>query len=153
MSVLEKKRFCPIIDSKSIPPTFKRLNVNAIRDFPPNCGPFVRKNDGSREIYPSTTKRGKCGPSFPQKKSGSYTQCPADAEIKSCSNEAMNVVDSAEPLSVFVPSNFDKQDDLAVHPKEAGDSSHLNTSCPPSNGNQMKEENLMYEESTQQHQL
>ncbi|XP_055828923.1 histone-lysine N-methyltransferase, H3 lysine-9 specific SUVH5-like [Solanum dulcamara] len=150
-----------------IPSNTKRVKVDATRSFPENCGPFVLQNNGTTGIhpeFPSTTKPvnvdamrnfpENCGPCVLQEKNGSDTQCSADTEIKSCSEVAM--IESAEPLSVFVPSNFEaKRDDLAAtgaHPKEAGDSSHLNTSCQPTNGNQplkMKEENLMYDESTQ----
>ncbi|KAH0702430.1 hypothetical protein KY285_016708 [Solanum tuberosum] len=153
--MLEKKKLHQMVDTKS-PSTFKRVKVDATRNFPENCGSFVCQNNGSKEIYPefpSNTKRVKvdstrsfpenCGPCVPKKKNGSDTQCSVDSEIKSCSEVDMNVVESAEPLSAFVPV-------------EAGDSSHQNTSCQPTNGNQplkMKEENLMYDESTQHHEV
>ncbi|KAK4363508.1 hypothetical protein RND71_018749 [Anisodus tanguticus] len=185
------------VDTRS-PPTFKRRKVDTTRNFPENCGPFVRQKDGSRiqsyanaEIYPefpSTPKHVKvdatrnfpenCGPCVPQKRNGSGTQCSTDVEIKRCSEVAMNVIESAEPLSVFVPSNLngkpknlpmvhslidateweveakDMKINLPPIPKEVGYSSHLNTSCQPTNGNQplkMKQENHMHDESTQQH--
>jgi len=82
--------------------------------------------------FPSNTKRVKvdsrrsflenCGPCVPQKRNGSDTQGSVDAESKSC----------------FEASG--------ARPKETGGSSHLNTSCRPTNGNQplkLQEENLM----------
>ncbi|TMW80786.1 hypothetical protein EJD97_015123, partial [Solanum chilense] len=77
------------------------LKIDATRNFPENCGPFVCQNNGSRKIYPefpSNTKHVKvdsrrsfpenCGP---QKRDGSDTQCSVDADNKSCSE-----VESAE---------------------------------------------------------
>nr|XP_010318182.1 histone-lysine N-methyltransferase, H3 lysine-9 specific SUVH6-like [Solanum lycopersicum] len=147
--MLGKKKLHQMVDTKS-PSTFKRVKVDATRNFPENCGSFVYQNNGSKDIYPefrSNSKRVKvnstrsfpknCGPCVPEKKKGSDTPCSVDSEIKSCSDVDMNVVESAEPLSVFEP-----EDDLAatvVCPKEAGDSSHQNTSCQPANGNQQHE--------------
>ncbi|XP_060181482.1 histone-lysine N-methyltransferase, H3 lysine-9 specific SUVH5-like isoform X2 [Lycium barbarum] len=176
------KRVYQSVDTRS-PSTFKHLKVDTTRTFPENCGPFVREKSRSRiPIYPefpSTTKRvkvdsmrnfpEKCGPCVPQKKIGSGTQCSVDAEIKSCSEVAMNVIESAEPISVFVPTEWEaeekdmqidfppilgqakKNDFVAtgVPPEEVGNSSHVKTSCQPTNGNQKK--NLMQDESTQQH--
>ncbi|KAG5615510.1 hypothetical protein H5410_015334 [Solanum commersonii] len=182
--VLGKNKLHHMADTKS-PSIFKRLKrdlpgisfhtkpvkVETTRSFPENCGPFVCENNGTREIYPefpSTTKPVKvdatrnflenCGPCVPQKWSGSDTQCSVDAEGKSCSEVAMNVVESTEPISLFVPSNFEAKDMAATgaRPKEAGGSSHLNTSSTPTNGNQplkLKEENLMHNESTQQNEV
>ncbi|XP_049396212.1 histone-lysine N-methyltransferase, H3 lysine-9 specific SUVH6-like [Solanum stenotomum] len=164
--MLGKKKLHQMVDTKS-PSTFKRLKVDATRNFPENCGPFVHENYGTREIYPefpSATKLVKvnatrnfpenCGPCVLQKKNRRDTQCSANAEIESCSEVEMNVVELGDPLSVFVPK--DMQFDLAAAgacEKEGGDSSHLNTSCQPTtNGNhvlQTKEENLMYDDSTQ----
>ncbi|WMV19245.1 hypothetical protein MTR67_012630 [Solanum verrucosum] len=153
------------------PSTTKPVKVETTRSFPENCGLFVCENNGTSEIYPeftSTTKPVKdnatrnfpenCGPCVPQKWSGSDTQCSVDAEGKSCSEVAMNVVESTEPISLFVPSNFEAKDMAATgaRPKEAGGSSHLNTSSTPTNGNQplkLKEENLMHNESTQQNEV
>ncbi|KAH0761654.1 hypothetical protein KY290_017727 [Solanum tuberosum] len=164
--MLGKKKLHQMVDTKS-PSTFKRLKVDATRNFPENCGPFVHENYGTREIYPefpSATKLVKvnatrnfpenCGPCVLQKKNERDTQCSANAEIESCSEVEMNVVELGDPLSVFVPK--DMQFDLAAAgacEKEGGDSSHLNTSCQPTtNGNHVlktKEENLMYDDSTQ----
>ncbi|PHU22380.1 hypothetical protein BC332_07487 [Capsicum chinense] len=171
------KRLNQSVDTKSTS-TFKSLKVDSTRNFPQNCGAFVRENNGSRvqqhadvKICPefpstTTTKRVKvdairnfperCGPCIPQEKNGSDTQCSANT----------NVIESVEPSSVSLRSNFEakymqpgqvKTDDLVAtgaRPEEAGDSSRLNTSCQPTNGNQplkMKEKNLIYDESTQQH--
>ncbi|KAK4734254.1 hypothetical protein R3W88_008515 [Solanum pinnatisectum] len=147
--MLGKKKLHQMVDTKS-PSTFKRVKVDATRNFPENCGSFVCQNNGSKETYlefPSNTKSVKvdstrsfpenCGPCVPEKKNGSDTLCSVDSEIKSCSEVDMNVVGSAEPLTVFVP-----EDDLAAtgaRPKEAGDSSHQDTSCQPTNGNQQHE--------------
>ncbi|WMV20043.1 hypothetical protein MTR67_013428 [Solanum verrucosum] len=193
--MLGKKKLHLMVDTKS-PSTFKRLKVDATRNFPENCGSFVCQNNGTREInpefpsttkpvrvettrsfpencglfvcqnngtremypeFPSNTKRvkvdsmrsfpEKCGPCVSQKRNGSDTQCSVDADSKSCSEVAKNVVESAES------SNFEA---TGARPKEAGGSSHLNTSCRPTNGNQplkLKEENLMCDESTQQHEV
>ncbi|XP_049358539.1 histone-lysine N-methyltransferase, H3 lysine-9 specific SUVH6-like [Solanum verrucosum] len=162
--MLGKKKLHLMVDTKS-PSTFKRLKVDATRNFPENCGSFncglfVCQNNGTREMYPefpSNTKRvkvdsmrsfpEKCGPCVSQKRNGSDTQCSVDADSKSCSEVAKNVVESAES------SNFEA---TGARPKEAGGSSHLNTSCRPTNGNQplkLKEENLMCDESTQQHEV
>ncbi|XP_049396214.1 histone-lysine N-methyltransferase, H3 lysine-9 specific SUVH6-like [Solanum stenotomum] len=130
--MLGKKKLHQMVDTKS-PSTFKRLKVDATRNFPENCGSFVCQNNGTREInpeFPSNTKRVKvdsmrsfpenCGPCFPQKRVRSDTQCYVDVESKSCFEVATNVVESARP-------------------KEVGGSSHLNTSCRPTNGNQQHE--------------
>ncbi|WMV20047.1 hypothetical protein MTR67_013432 [Solanum verrucosum] len=133
-----------------LPSNTKPVRVETRRNFPENSGLFVRQNNITRKIYlkfPSNTKRLKvdstrsfpenCGPCFPQKRNRSDTQCYVDAESKSCSEVATNVVESARP-------------------KEVGGSSHLNTSCRPTNGNQplkLKEENLLCDESTQQHEV
>ncbi|KAH0701994.1 hypothetical protein KY290_017236 [Solanum tuberosum] len=56
--VLGKNKLHHMADTKS-PSIFKRLKVDATRNFPKNCGSYFRQNDGSREIYPefrSTTK-------------------------------------------------------------------------------------------------
>ncbi|KAK6794219.1 hypothetical protein RDI58_007672 [Solanum bulbocastanum] len=140
-------------ETREINPEFpsntKPVRVKTRRNFPENCGLFVNENNRTRKMYPefpSNTKRVKvdsrrsfpenCGPCVPQKRNGSDTQCSVDAESISCSE------DMAEP------SNFEA---TGARPKEAGGSSHLNT-----NRNQplkLKEENLMYDESTQQHEV
>ncbi|TMW83579.1 hypothetical protein EJD97_001300 [Solanum chilense] len=117
------------------------------KNFPENCGPFVRENNITRKVYPefpSNTKLVKVDfrKSSPencvsQKKKGSDTQCSVDGESKSFSEDMAD------------PSNFEA---TSSH----GGSSHLNTSCRPTNGNQplkLKEENLICDESTQQHEV
>ncbi|KAM3340521.1 histone-lysine N-methyltransferase, H3 lysine-9 specific SUVH6-like [Capsicum galapagoense] len=120
----------------------KRLHrsVDATRNFPQNCGPFVHEKKESKRVKVNTMRTfpEKCAPRIPQAKNGSDTQCSADAQIiKSCSEVAMNVIDSVEPLSVFVPSNFEAKD---MQPR------------------QVKREDLvathsMFDESTQQHEV
>ncbi|XP_060180793.1 uncharacterized protein LOC132610497 [Lycium barbarum] len=175
MSVLAEKSPSKMLGKRSHTP-FKRVKVDAIRYFPKNCGPFVRQGNGSRiqRYADSETKRvkvdntrnflEKCGP---QMKNGSGTQCSACVEIKSCSEVAKNVIESAKPLSVSAPSKEkDIQIDLPPIPrqakrdnlvaKEVGDSSHLRTSCQSTKGNKalkMKEKNLMHDGSTQQHEV
>uniref|UniRef100_A0A3Q7FLM4 Uncharacterized protein n=1 Tax=Solanum lycopersicum TaxID=4081 RepID=A0A3Q7FLM4_SOLLC len=164
--MLGKKKLHQMVDTKS-PSTVKRLKVDATRNFPENCGPFVGENDGTGDKYPefpSATKPVKvettrnypenCGPCVLQKKNGCDTQSSANVDIGSCSEVEMDVVELGDPLSVFVPK--DMQFDLdatGVCEEEGGDSSHLNTSCQPvTNGNQVlttKEVNLMYDDSTQ----
>ncbi|XP_015069540.1 histone-lysine N-methyltransferase, H3 lysine-9 specific SUVH6-like [Solanum pennellii] len=163
--MLGKKKLHQMIDTKS-PSTFKRVKVDATRNFPENCGSFVCQNDGTGDIYPefpSATKPVKvnatqCGPCVLQKKNGCDTQCSANVEIESCSEVERDMVELGDPLSVFVPK--DMQFDLdatGVCEEEGGDSSHLTTSCQPvTNGNQvltMKEVNLMYDDSTQLNEL
>ncbi|KAH0761653.1 hypothetical protein KY290_017726 [Solanum tuberosum] len=148
--MLGKKKLHQMVDTKS-PSTFKCLKIDATRNFPENCGSFICQNNGIREINlecPSTTNpvivettrnfpenfdpfvrennetREINPPSNTRPRNGSDTQGSVDAESKSC----------------FEASG--------ARPKETGGSSHLNTSCRPTNGNQplkLKEENLMYE--------
>ncbi|KAK4363891.1 hypothetical protein RND71_015249 [Anisodus tanguticus] len=84
--------------------------------------------------------------------------------------EADYTVKDADEIKDFIV-NFKAQKDLpsipkqtkndeliatGVRPKEVGESSHLNSSCQPTNGNQalkMIQKNLMHDESTQQHEV
>ncbi|XP_019068497.2 histone-lysine N-methyltransferase, H3 lysine-9 specific SUVH6-like [Solanum lycopersicum] len=128
--MLGKKKLCLMVDTES-PSTFKRLKIHATRNFPENCGPFVCQNNGSRKIYPefpSNTKLVKVDSrrSFPEN-CGPQKRDGSDTQCSvDADNNSCSEVESAESC------NFE------------------------ATGNQplkLKEKNLIYDESTQHHQV
>uniref|UniRef100_A0A3Q7FLM9 Uncharacterized protein n=1 Tax=Solanum lycopersicum TaxID=4081 RepID=A0A3Q7FLM9_SOLLC len=157
------KKLYGMVDTKS-PSTFKRLKVDATRNFPENCASFICQNHGTRETsleFPSTTKPvivettrnflENCGP-FVRENNGFrkiYLEFPSNTKRvkvdsrrsfpENCGPQKRNGSDTQCSVDA---------DNKGCSKVESAESSNFeatgNTSCRLTNGNQplkLKEEN------------